>query len=255
METKIAELKKELSSLKTENKKLQADLTALRKGFSQKVPLDSFVKSIQTDLIKVDEFIAKQERPTTYVVSDLNMQLKSVVTRDGDRLTLALPSRPDEIDPNLMSTINLSLKPIPQVLSQIKKPPSAEDVEVIEGIGPEIGASLRTIGIRTVGDLAVSSVDALKGINISENRAMKFTGMAKLMIKSDLAGIAGVDEEAAELLVRGAKIDSKRKLAEANPEELLTKLKDAVEKREVRIPQRYKFTIDDVKKWIESAKQ
>ncbi|MEM3737574.1 MAG: DUF4332 domain-containing protein [Candidatus Bathyarchaeia archaeon] len=254
MEREIEKLRKELATLKAENADLKKAIADMQRGFAVKIEPNSLIKSIQRDLINVDEFATKQERPTTYVVSDFNLQLKAVVSKDGERVALILPSRPGEIDPNLMSTVNLALKPVPVTPPTVRKPHPAESVEVIEGIGPEIAKKLRSIAVNTVSDLALSSVDSLKRASISEKVARELIGMAKLMVKSELAGLSGVDEEAAELLVRGARIDSKEKLAEANPEELYAKLKETVDKRAVRLPKGYTFTVDDVKRWVESAK-
>jgi len=249
----VSRLKKDLETLKLENVRLKETLELWKKGFPLKVDPSSLIKSMQADLIKVDEFATRQSRPTTYVLSDFNIQLKAVVTQEGGKWAWALPSKPAEIDPNLMSTINLNLKPVPLEISP-KSPPSAEDVQNIEGIGPETAKKLRDVGILTASDLAFSSVETLGRVNISGKRARELIGMAKLMVKSELSGINGVDEEAAELLVRGAKIDSREKLAEANPEELFTKLREAVRERRVRIPSSYKFAVDDVKRWVDSAK-
>jgi len=250
----VNKLQKEVKSLKDENKKLKETLEKSQEGFTLKVDADALMKSLQADLLSVDDFAMKQERATTYVVSDFNLQLKAVITKSGEKYSIALPSKPGEIDPNLMSVVNLSLKPVPLVKELEKKPRSAENVETIEGIGPETAQSLGRLGIKTVSDLALSSEKDLKAAKISEKKAKEFTGMARLIVKSGFSGIAGVDEQAAELLVCGAKIDSRKKLAEAKPEELFSKLKRAIEKRLVKVPKGYAFDLDDVKRWVESAK-
>jgi len=244
-------LRQQLKAVKTENEDLKRKLSELEKGFLTKIEPDSFIKSIQADLIKANDFALKQKRPTTYIVSELNLQVKAVITRQHDRLVFVLPSRPTEIDPNLMSVANLTMKPIPLAVTPVTKP---RPVEAVEGIGPELAEKLREIGVGTVTDLALSSVADLKKINIPEKRAWKLIGMAKLMVKSELSGIDGVDEQAAELLTVAGEIDSKEKLAESDPGELFKRLRAAVEKGSVKVPKEYEFTIDDVKEWVESAK-
>lgn len=254
MGSDVSKLQKEIKSLKDENSKLKETLGKLQGDFPLKVDADHLMRSLQADLLSVDDFAMKQERATTYVVSDFSLQLKAVITKNGEKYSIALPSKPGEIDPSLMSVVNIGLKPVPLVKEPEKKPPSAESVQSIEGIGPEIAQSLGRLGIKTVSDLAMSSKENLKKAKISEKKANEFVGMAKLMVKTGFSGVAGVDEQAAELLVCGGQIDSRKKLAEAKPEELFNKLKSAHEKRLVKVPKRYAFNLDDVKRWIESAK-
>jgi hypothetical protein len=78
--------------------------------------------------------------------------------------------------------------------------------------------------------------------------------MAKLIVKSNIAGVDGVDEQIAELLVVGAKIDSKEKLAQADPEELANILSEAVKAGKVKVPKATRLSIEESKRWINSAK-
>jgi hypothetical protein len=65
----------------------------------------------------------------------------------------------------------------------------------------------------------VASIDDVAKADVPRKKASEFISMAKLMTKSDIAGVDGVDEQVAELLV-ASKIDSKEKLAQITPEEL-----------------------------------
>jgi len=250
-EDTIRELKKQVDALKTENLTLKRRIDELVAGFATKVDPETLIKSVQNDLLRVDEFAMSQERTTTYVVSDFNMQLKAVVTLQAGRPTFVLPSKPGEIDPGVMSSVNINLKPVPLVIQRIPRP---RPVDSIEGIGPVLGGKLRNAGIHTVTDLALASSKDLTKLEISEKRATEFISMAKLMVKGDLSGIEGVDEQAAELLVVAGKIDSKEKLARSSPEELYDKLRKAIESRAVRVPKGYQLTVEDVKRWVDSAK-
>lgn len=78
--------------------------------------------------------------------------------------------------------------------------------------------------------------------------------MAKLMVKSNIAGVEGVDEQVAELLVVGAKIDTKEKLAQSNPEELVNTLNEAIKTGTVKTPKSLRLTIEDSTRWVNSAK-
>jgi len=250
-EDEVKKLRFQLDALKNENVVLKKRVDELVGGFASKVEPGTLIRSVQSDLLRVDEFAMRQERPTTYVVSDFNIQLKAVVTMQADKPVFVLPSRPGEIDPGVMSSVNISLKPVPLAVLPVTRP---RPVESVEGIGPILADKLRGIGIHTVTDLALASSPDVTKANISDRKAAEFIGMAKLMVKGDLSGVEGVDEQSAELLVVAGKIDSKEKLAESNPEELYEKLRRAIETRAVRVPKGYKLTIEDVKRWTDSAK-
>ena len=70
----------------------------------------------------------------------LHLQLKAVVTQEGEKTLFALPTKQGDIDPNTMSTLSLTLRPIP---IEVKPASSKKPVEAIEGIGPVIGERLR----------------------------------------------------------------------------------------------------------------
>jgi hypothetical protein len=163
----------------------------------------------------------------------------------------ALPTKQGEIDPNTMSTLSITLKPIPLAL---KPATSKKPVEAIEGIGSVMGSRLRAIGIDTVSDLAIAFPEDLVKLGLSSKKSSEFVSMAKLMVKSNIAGVEGVDEQVAELLVVAGKIDSKEKLAQANPEELAKILGEAIKLGKVKVPKSLRLTVEDSKRWIESAK-
>lgn len=250
-----------VAELERENEALRSRISEMTKGFALAVEPATLIKSIQSDLLKVDDFALKQERNTTYVVSDLSLQLKAVVTQKDDKIALVLPSRAEEVRPELLSTINISMKPIPlpareaQPRPQPKPEPRPIPVEAIEGIGPRLGSVLREKGLGTVADLARASAKDLAAAGMDEVRARRFIGMARLMAISEFAGLEGVDEQAAELLVVAGKVDSREMLAKSDPQELFNRLSSAIKERVVKVPKGYRLSIEDVKGWIESARQ
>jgi hypothetical protein len=244
-------LKNRVKDLQAQNKVLADRIRQIEGPFSNKIDPSILIKSIQDDLLNVDEFAHRQERQTTYVVSDLNLQLKALVTKEGSKPLFVLPSKPGEIDPNLLSTVNITLKPIPL---NVQPAASPRPVETVEGIGPIIGSKLREIGIKTVSDLARASAQNVAKTGISVKRATEFINMAKFMTKSELAGIEKIDEQAAEVLVLSGKIDSKEKLAESDPTELYNKLRKSIEAGEVKVPKAFSLDKETVTSWIQSAK-
>lgn len=244
-------LKSRVKDLQAQNKVLADRIKQIEGPFSNKIDPSILIKSIQDDLLNVDEFAHRQERQTTYVVSDLNLQLRALVTKEGSKPLFVLPSKPGEIDPNLLSTVNITLKPIPL---NVRPSAPARPVEAVEGIGPVIGSKLREIGISTVADLARASTQDVTRAGVPAKRSAEFINMAKFMTKSELAGIEKVDEQTAELLVLSGKIDSKEKLAESDPSELYNKLRKSIESGEVKVPKTFALDKETVGKWVSSAR-
>jgi hypothetical protein len=240
---------KKLSTESNKNVRVVKKVSAV--DFSQKIDPGTLIMALQKDLVRVHDFAMSQERPTTYVLSDFNIQLKAVVTQEKDKTMIVLPSKIGELDPNLLSLVNITLKPIPL---PVKPTTEIRPVEAIEGIGLAIGERLRTRGIQTVSDLAQASSQTLIELNIPRKKAEEFISMSKLMLKGNIAGVEGVDEQAAEMLVVAGKIDSKEKLAQANPEQLLRVINEAIEAKKVKIPAKRALAVEDVKRWVNSAK-
>jgi hypothetical protein len=242
---------KEKIESKTISETTKKAVAAEKAGFTSKIDSGTLITTIQKDLMRVHDFEMSQERSTTFVLSDFTLQLKAVVTQEGEKTLFALPTRQGEIDPNIMSTLSLTLKPIPLT---VKAGTSTKPVEAIEGIGPVIGGKLRTIGINNVSDLAVAAPEDLSKLDLSRKKAAEFISMAKLMVKSNIAGVEGVDEQVAELLVVAGKIDSKETLAQTNPEELANILSEAINSGKVKVPKSYRPTVEDSKRWVTSAR-
>lgn len=219
-------------------------------SFAAKVDSATLITSIQKDLLRVHDFAMTQDRSTTFVLADFTLQLKAVVTQEGEKTLFALPTKQGDIDPNTMSTLSLTLRPIPV---DIKPTSSRRPVEAVEGIGTVIGEKLRALGIETVSDLAVASIDDVVKADVPRKRASEFISMAKLMTKSDIAGVDGVDEQIAELLV-ASKIDSKEKLAQTTPEELTRILGETLQTGKAKVPKTLRLTLEDSKRYIDSAK-
>jgi sRNA-binding regulator protein Hfq len=247
-------LKAELTNVKREYEVLKNRVAEIDKGLGVTVEPLVFIKSLQRDLIDAHLHAIKQETDTTYVISDLNIQLKALVTQRGNATVLSLPASKEDLTfKDAMSTISINMKPVP-LLTQ-PKPKASIPVESIEGIGTKIGNILRSRNINTVRDLASADVKDLISVGISEKMAREFIGMARLMLESEFAGIEGIDEQAAELLIRAGKVDSKEKLASSDPQELFNVINNGIKEGLVKVPRDYTLTLDDVKRWIESARR
>jgi beta-lactam-binding protein with PASTA domain len=130
---------------------------------------------------------------------------------------------------------------------------STQNIKVIEGIGPKTESKLRDRGITTFVSLSKAPLSLVSDV-VGEKKARNLIAMAKLMVgKSNLYGI--VDEEAAEMIVLATDINTKKKLADADPTELYKRCRDYVATGKVKVPEGYKFTVKDVQRWINTAKK
>ncbi len=246
-------LKAELSNVKKEYEVLKDRFVEIDKGLGVTIQPMEFIKALQRDLINAHLHAIKQDVDTTYVISDLNIQLKALVTQKENMIVFSLPASKEDLTfKDAMSTISIDLKPIP-LLTQPKS--KALPVESIEGVGTKIGNILRSRNINNVKDLALADVNDLIGLGISEKKARELIGMARLMLMSEFVGIESIDDQAAELLVRVGKVDSKEKLANSDPQELFNAINKGIKEGLVKVPKGYTLTLDDVKRWIESAKR
>ena len=193
--------------------------------------------------------------PVNYAISNMefSVPIKEVEIDKEKRIQVLFPETVEEMSKT--QYMKISIKATPKIVPPTKTI-SKLNVEDIEGIGDIIGGKLRALNITEVSDLALASAeDIYEKINVSEEKAREFISMAKLMVKSSFAGLEGIDEESAELLVKGVKIDSLEKLAVSDATDLFNRLNEAVNKKIVRVPKTYKLTVDDVKRWISSARR
>jgi hypothetical protein len=123
-------------------------------------------------------------------------------------------------------------------------------IETIEGIGEVYGGDLRAARIDSVQDLIGTPASRVAEIaDVGERTAEGWIAMARF------AWLEGVSEEDAEAIVFATGIDDVKSLARADAEDLLRKIKKAVESEDVRVPAGYEFTTEKVKTWIHSAKE
>lgn len=121
----------------------------------------------------------------------------------------------------------------------------------VEGIGPTYAKKLVEAGIETTDDLleVAGTKDGRKTLaektEISEKNILEWVNL------SDLMRIKGVGEEYSDLLEE-AGVDTVVELARRNADHLCAKMMEVNEtKKLVRRPP----TLDDVKSWVEQAKQ
>ncbi|TFF94644.1 DUF4332 domain-containing protein [Candidatus Thorarchaeota archaeon] len=122
-------------------------------------------------------------------------------------------------------------------------------VETIEGIGPVYGKLLRDAGYPTVADmLGVEAERVAEICDVNTEQAERWIAMSRF------AWLDSVSEEDAEAIVFATGIEDLEGLAAANPDDLLRKIRKALDEGDVRVPSGYQFNLARVKLWIEEAK-
>jgi predicted flap endonuclease-1-like 5' DNA nuclease len=122
-------------------------------------------------------------------------------------------------------------------------------IESIEGIGPVYGAKLRNAGIPTVEEMLAAdpeNVAAICDINIEQ--AERWIAMSRF------SWLDTVSEEDAEAIVFATGMEDLKSLSEANAENLYKKISAALAEGDVRVPAGYKFSVEQIQKWIDEAK-
>lgn len=137
----------------------------------------------------------------------------------------------------------------PVVAAPAKLPRATMAVAQVEGIGPVYGSRLDREGIKTISDLAKASPDKVASIaQVTPQKAQKWVQMA------DILTLESVDQNAAEILVTGAGVTSKKDLANRNADRLYEQMQSALRMGKVPVPKGWSFTKSDVEKWINAAK-
>jgi len=169
-----------------------------------------------------------------------------VVNRKSDSSSVTATPRPDPVDD--APADDHSEMHIPEVevtstdLSQLP-------IETIEGIGKVYGSELRNAGIGTVLDLLGSEPQSIADIcEVPLEQAERWIAMSRF------AWLDDVSEEDAEAIVFATGITDLKSLANADPSDLLQKVKAGVTDGRVQVPEDYEFTLEMVTKWINSAK-
>ncbi|MEM2958966.1 MAG: DUF4332 domain-containing protein, partial [Candidatus Jordarchaeaceae archaeon] len=100
----------------------------------------------------------------------------------------------------------------------------------VEGIGPVYASRLENAEIKTLSQLANSSVDKVaSAAKVNKKEAEKWIRIANLLLLDIL------DEEAAEIMVVGAGVTSLKDLAERKPDELYEQMQAALKMGKVAI--------------------
>ena len=124
-------------------------------------------------------------------------------------------------------------------------------IESIEGIGPKLGAALRTAGVRSVAGLLKAGADKKSRKALAEKSGISEKRILKCVNMADLFRINGVASQYAELL-ECAGVDTVKELKHRNAENLAAKMAEVNEAKSlVRRPPSAAVVTD----WVAQAKK
>jgi|GEM_PF-1830492 len=193
-----------------------------------------------TEALKVPDVTGKHVNMARTILESKELRIGRIIKRTSTLVTGIIIAQNPEAGTDAEPGMSVDL-----VLA-------SQDIEMIEGIGPERGLKLRETGILTIKDLAVADAGTV-GELVGKNTADKFISMAKLIDNTSRLGRLGIDRQSAELLVKAGRIDSIDKLRNANADDLYNIMKQAIASGKVEVPANYSLEKDDVKRWVESA--
>lgn len=123
-------------------------------------------------------------------------------------------------------------------------------IEDLEGVGPVLGAKLRTAGVQTTDDLLEKAGPAAGRRALAEATGIGADQLLRWTNHVDLYRVSGIGSEYADLL-EASGVDSCAELAQRNPANLATTMAEANAARNLvrRLP-----TEEMIAGWIEQAK-
>ena len=122
-------------------------------------------------------------------------------------------------------------------------------IESIEGIGTVYGTELRAAGIPTVAEMIVADAEEVAKIcDVNVEQAERWIAMSRF------SWLDTVSEEDAEAIVFATGMEDLKSLSETSAEGLYQKITDALAEGDVRVPAGYKFSVEQIQKWIDEAK-
>lgn len=126
----------------------------------------------------------------------------------------------------------------------------AYPVQEIEGIGPSYGETLQGVGVRTTDQLLVKGATPTGRTLLSEQTGIGYSQILRWCNQADLMRIRGVGRQYAELL-EAAGVDTVRELAQRNPANLASKLRETNDSKKLA---RVTPAGSSVMAWVEQAK-
>lgn len=147
--------------------------------------LESFLDSLIIELDKARETLAVKaiNRPLTYAVKDVNLEMQLFPSYDGEKVKF-ITAQPGETGASKIA-IQLASITDQQVRKTTKGPITKDDlsIDVVEEIDEDVKQSLRKIGVTSVNDLAEIERKNVDLEKVSD-RKINYTRLAGLLQKA-----------------------------------------------------------------------
>jgi serine/threonine-protein kinase len=128
LEREKSSLAAQVTKLSTEKAELESRMSILQKS-RPALSSSSLVSSFASSLAEMDKGLKKVQSGPKYLVSGMNVILKTNIALEGEELRFQMPKAEDIISPENLSTIEFSLKAVPE------KPDIASYKEIPDLVG------------------------------------------------------------------------------------------------------------------------
>lgn len=255
LEKILLALKENLRQVQFENLELKGELEAYKKKHNR-TP-DDFATAVSHSLDSLQSRLNDMKNPVSrFAIKEFNVEFTvSVEVTELGTIDYRFISPDENIDPNLLSKIKMSVVPLPKDTgSGTWDAPEFSplmDVEEIQGMDEAYRKTLNGRGIYTISDLLTAGTRVRSKIELSKMLGVDRRRLAKWLSYAELMTIKGIGGHAAEVLANIG-IPSLEKLARQNPEEMLEAYNAEVEK--LGHTKVSPATLPQVETWIKSAR-
>lgn len=209
LEREKSSLEVQVAKLSNEKAELESRISILQKS-RPVLSSSNLVSSFASSLAEMDRGLKKVQSGPKYLVSGMNVTLKTNITLEGENLRFQMPKADDIISPENLSTIEFSLKAVPE------KPDIASYKEVpgIVGLSNEEAESkLLEAGFKA-GDILEKESSILQGTVIGQlpsEGSLAAPGAAVDLIISKILSVkvpdfSGLGLEAAKTLLEKSRL-------------------------------------------------
>jgi serine/threonine-protein kinase len=115
LEREKSSLAAQVTKLSNEKAELESRISILQKS-RPALSSSSLVSSFASSLAEMDKGLKKVQSGSKYLVSGMNVTLKTNISLEGEELRFQMPKADDIISPENLSTIEFSLKAVPEKL-------------------------------------------------------------------------------------------------------------------------------------------
>jgi Domain of unknown function (DUF4332) len=267
----VAELEEENQRLKSRTEHSTADdiahsaadgtgsalVCSARDGAAPLSPQEDFASAVSSAIDSLQTQMSQMSnRVSDFAVREASLQVKvSLEVTPLGTLNYRLVRPEDPIDPQKISTLSLTVVPVPKPEGHCALKPAQVNTEVgvaeVAGIGDALSARLHRNNIYTVGEFLQAGTRARSAVQLAALLEVDRRCLSELMAQAQLLMLNGIDGPTAEVL-HSAGIRGFNDLAALTSEEVVSRY----ERRAAALGQKRPARINPaaVKAWIDTAR-